>query len=159
LTGRGGQTIRIAGLWGIGNTKPTKPYRISERTTNGLIAGGPGSFDLLLTHDGALGALPSGRGAPEITEVLRVCQPSFNLFGHIHPEEGRNEFTIDGISTRCVILEDVGFGKSLRGSLEGCMAILDWDGKEGNVHLVEDDWLKQMRHENWKYVLPGAVKD
>src|SRR5581483_4576115 len=42
--------LRIAGLWGIENTRAGAPYKIKADAVHQLVTEGNGAFDLLLTH-------------------------------------------------------------------------------------------------------------
>jgi hypothetical protein len=148
----GGAELRVAALWGIEQSRPLAPYRMSREAAGALEALGRGAFDLLLTHDVPDGVYPGHRGSTLVTEVLRACDPPFHLFGHAHPFHGQHEFLPEGLQTRCWIFEDLGFGKKGDGTLEGAMGLLDWDGRRGTIEKVGDPWLRRMRQETWMYV-------
>ncbi len=147
-------SIRIAGLWGIEQGRADAPYVISEEAVEMLMIQGPGSFDVLLTHDAALDAYSGGRGSMLIAELIRFCEPPFHLFGHVKPREGRYEYNLEGTRTRSIHLNQVTFGKNSESNLADAMAILTWDGKQGEVEIVQDEWLSRMRSHNWDRVLP-----
>ncbi|MBI4028659.1 MAG: hypothetical protein HY360_27015 [Verrucomicrobia bacterium] len=114
---------------------------------------------MLLTHDAPFEAYPDLRGSPLIRDVIKECQPVFHIFGHVHVAEGRHEFNVPGTPTRSWLLENVTFGKNLARSLAGSMAILEWDGKEGDITLVKDAWLSQMRFHIWMSVWPEKISN
>ena len=154
-----GHRIRIAGLWGVENSRPRSPARISLEAAERLIAASEDSFDVLLTHDVPHHSYTGHAGSETISTVLRACQPPLHVFGHAHPVDGRHEFFADPVQTRSWIFDDCGFGKDCNGSLLGAMGILTWDtdevgGFRGNIELIQDEWLKRMRHRTWQHVWP-----
>jgi hypothetical protein len=155
IQGRDGNCLRIAGIWGIENTKPQAPYKINGASTKQLESLGKDKFDVLLTHDAPAEAYPD-MGSKLITRVIRACQPSIHLFGHVHPIRGRHEFSLAGSRTESFILKDVSFGKSRRADLSGSLGILDWDGLVARVNVATDPWLKQMHYQTWEQVLPDV---
>ncbi len=154
-----GSLLRIAGLWGVENSRPRSPVRISQEAAERLIAAGKDSFDVLLTHDVPHHSYTGHAGSETISSVLSVCKPPLHVFGHAHPVDGRHEFFADPIPTRSWIFEDCGFGKDGSGSLNGAMGILKWPGDNhgrtsGKIELVQDEWLTRMRQRTWKHVWP-----
>jgi Icc-related predicted phosphoesterase len=152
LQGRDGVAIKIAGLWGIENARPEAPYRIQEKAVRNLIRQGEGNFDLLLTHDAPVGVIPKG-GSPQVTDVIRRCQPKVHVFGHIHAGK-RHEFCHSGAATRSWIFKDVSFGPTGNDRLENSMGILHWNGRRLDVEIVQELWLQKMQKHNWLQVLP-----
>jgi hypothetical protein len=155
IQGRDGNCVRVAGIWGIENTKPHAAYKINPASTGHLESLGKDEFDVLLTHDAPAEAYPD-MGSKLIIRVIKACQPSIHLFGHVHPIRGRHEFSLAGSRTKSFILKDVSFGKSRNEDLSGSLGILDWDGSVARVSVATDPWLKQMRYQTWEQVLPDV---
>ena len=158
VRGGDGHMVRIGGLWGIEIARDCSPKKISQDAAQDLERTGNGGFDVLLTHDAPGHSYTGHRASDTISRVLDACRPPVHIFGHAHPVDGQHEFHRDPIPTRSWIFEDVGFGKNCNGSLEGAMGILTW-GTPGlprgwEVELVQDDWLKSMRHRTWHHVWP-----
>jgi len=154
FNGQDGTSLRIAGLWGVENTPDHTPQKISREAADQLIAGGPRSHDLLVTHDAPRHSYTGHSASPAISQVLQACLPPLHLFGHAHPVDGQHEFHADPIPTRSWILEDLCFGKECNGNLENALGLLTWETKRQDIEVVADDWLKQMRHRTWKHVWP-----
>jgi Icc-related predicted phosphoesterase len=150
--GQDGLTLRIAGIWGIEDTRPGAPYRISPAAVEQLTRRGDGAIDILLTHDAPAEIFPSG-GSAMVTKAIRTCQPHFHLFGHVHPPHGQHEFGLPGLRTKSWILKDLSFGRDGSESLAGTMAILDWTENSKSIQLA-NDWLSQMRLGSWQQILP-----
>ena len=159
LRGADGMTLRIAGLWGIENTRAGSPKKISQEAADRLASMGRDAFDLLLTHDAPHHSYTGHAASPTISNVLTACNPPLHVFGHAHPVNGQHEFQHPPATTQSWIFEDVGFGKKCNESLEGAMGILHWQNsaspQDWSMNLVQDDWLKSMRHRTWKHVWPA----
>ena len=158
LNGHDGHCLRIAGIWGIEKTVPQAPYQIKPGVVRKLESCGENRFDLLLTHDAPALAHPTG-GSEAVTRVIRACKPSLHLFGHVHPIDGRHQYSVPNVGTKSFLLRGVSFGKKMDENLLGTMAILDWDGKDAHFELVQAGWIKKMRHGNWEQTRPEIVKD
>jgi Icc-related predicted phosphoesterase len=156
LAGQDRTSLRVAGIWGIENTRAEAPYNIKKSTAQKLTQRGVGQFEVLLTHDAPAGAYPFG-GSRMITEIIRSCRPSIHLFGHVHPIGDSHEFSVPDSTTRSLILKDVSFGKDGNEGLLGVMGVIEWDGVTGNPFVVEEQWLRQMRRGNWEQVWPECV--
>lgn len=158
VKGGDGQTIRIAGLWGVENASEGSPKKISQTAAQQLQDTDMSGFNVLLTHDAPHHSYTGHAASETISKVLDTCRPPLHVFGHAHPVAGQHEFQKDPIPTRSWIFEDTGFGKKCNGSLEGAMGILTWgipDSTQGwAVELVQGDWLKSMRHRSWQHVWP-----
>lgn len=156
VKGQDGHVIRVASLWGIEQAKPGAPYAMNQEAASALVDLGRGAFDLLLTHDAPYGLFPGGKGASLVSDVLRTCQPAWHLFGHVHPHHGIYEYAIEGASTRCLLLNNLNFGPDGQDRLEAVMAILEWRDGSGEVHIVDEPWLRQMTRTTWQHVLPPS---
>ena len=154
LHGHDEACLRIAGIWGIEKARQGAPYKINASVVHQLAEHGRNSFDLLLTHDVPAEAYPHG-GSPLITQVIRSCEPSIHLFGHVHAR-GIHEFALPGFRTKSFLLNGVSFHQRKEG-LIGSMGLLDWDGATARVKIVRDDWLLQMRLENWEHFTPEPI--
>jgi hypothetical protein len=141
--------FRIAGIWGIENARAGAPYRIKTGAVQQLVTEGNRSFDLLLTHDAPAEAYPQG-GSALITRVIRSCQPSIHLFGHVHPIGDMHELSLPDCPTKSFVLKSVSFGTPGRDGLIGSMGLLDWDGSTAKVEIVRESWLSQLRPGNWE---------
>ncbi len=154
LKGQDGASLRVGSLWGIEQAKPGAPYAMSPEAANALIARGPGAFDLLLTHDAPQGAYPGGKGAGLVSDVLRACQPAWHVFGHVHPKHNVFEYPLDGVPTRCLLLNELNFGPEGNRQLRFVMAILDWRTGRGELDIVDEHWMRTMTRATWQHVLP-----
>ena len=143
--------MRIAGIWGIENTRADAPYKITARAVQQLQEGVKQSFDLLLTHDAPAEAYPFG-GSALITQIIRTKHPKIHLFGHVHPIHGRHEFSVADSLTKSLVLKDVSFGKDGSEGLVGTMGLLEWKDPLSKIEIVSEDWLKQMHFRNWEQV-------
>jgi Icc-related predicted phosphoesterase len=153
--GKDGKKLRVAGLWGIENTSQQAPYKIKTASIQQLESQRQTGFDLLLTHDAPSGTYPMG-GSLLIAKVIKACQPSVHLFGHVHQINSQHEFRTPNCRTRSFIFKDIAFGKKMNENLSGAMAILDWDGEDAHTSLVTDCWLKQMFYTTWEKILPDS---
>jgi Icc-related predicted phosphoesterase len=149
LQGQDGQSLRVAGIWGIENTAANAPYKIDPDCIRQLEALGKDQMDVLLTHDAPAEAYPGG-GSKLITRVIKACEPSVHLFGHVHPIDGQCLFSLPGCRTTSFLLKNVSFGKTKAESLSGSLGLLDWDQCRARVSVAQDDWLKQMRYCTWQ---------
>lgn len=158
VQGADSQTIRIAGLWGVENAREGSPKKISQQAAQQLQKRGPNGFDVLLTHDAPHHSYTGHAASETISKVLDTCRPPLHVFGHAHPVDGQHEFHRDPIPTWSWIFEDAGFGKDCNGTLTGAMGILTWGSSDlpqgWTIEMVQDDWLKSMRHRSWHHVWP-----
>ncbi len=152
LGGAGRPALCVGGIWGIEKTSEFNQFRIREVSVARLGQLGPGSFDLLLTHDVPIGPYPYG--SLQVTKVLQACKPKFHLFGHVKPK-GRYRHRISGTPTESWVLRGVEFGSDCTGDIKDAMAILTWSGESGKIELVEERWLRVMRHATWSETWPG----
>jgi Icc-related predicted phosphoesterase len=151
IPGQHNSRLRIAGIWGIENARADAPYRITPRAVQQLQVGGKQSFDLLLTHDAPAEAYPFG-GSALITQIIRTNYPKIHLFGHVHPIQGRHEFSVNDSPTKSLVFKDLSFGKDGSEGLVGTMGLLEWNDPLSKIEIVNEDWLKQMRPRNWEQV-------
>lgn len=158
VTGKDNTQLRVAGIWGIQNTRTNAPYRINAAATQNLQRLGPNSFDVLLTHDAPAEAHPIG-GSSLITEIIKVCSPQVHLFGHVHPINGVHEFRVPNCRTKSFIFKNVTFGPHGRDGLTGAMGLMDWDGATAKVEIVREPWLEQMHHETWHRAVKEHIVD
>ncbi|MDA1087804.1 MAG: metallophosphoesterase [Verrucomicrobia bacterium] len=162
VPGADGGSIRIAGLWGIENARNGSPKKISDVAARQIEAAGLNGFDILLTHDAPGHSYTGHAASGTISRILDTCRPPLHVFGHAHPVAGQHEFQKDPIPTHSWIFEDAGFGKKCNGSLEGAMGILTWDVTHSPqgwaAELVQDEWLKRMRHRTWQHVWPDPCR-
>jgi hypothetical protein len=156
IPGKHDSQLRIAGIWGIENTRADAPYKISPGAVQRLQARGKQSFDLLLTHDAPAEAYSIG-GSTLITQVIRTNCPKIHVFGHVPPVHKQHEFSVAGSPTKSLVFKDVSFGKDGREGLVGSMGVLEWDGPICKIEIVNEDWLKQMRPRNWEQVLAEPI--
>lgn len=154
IHGQDNARLRITGIWGIENARAGAPYKIKTDA----VQHGKKSFDVLLTHDAPAEAYSHG-GSALITKVIRSCQPSIHLFGHVHPIGGTHEFSLPDCPTKSFVLENVVFGTRGRDGLNGSMGLLDWDGSTAKVEIVRESWLSQMRPGNWELFTPQRLPD
>ena len=156
IEGADGNTLQVAGLWGIEDARDNAPYMMSEKAVN-LLRYAVKPFDILLSHDAVFGAFPGMKGSQQIARILRERNPAFHLFGHVHPISFQHEYPLDGSTTTSWILEDLTFGKNRNRLLDHSMAILNWNGQSGTIGLVQNEWILRMGCNSWRDILPNEA--
>jgi hypothetical protein len=82
---RGGTTLNLLGIGRIGRpaaARKDRPHYIQTVEQQRLNQVGPGSIDILLTHDGASDQIYVGSGSEEIARVCERLHPVYHCFGH-----------------------------------------------------------------------------
>ena len=133
--------LRIAFLGGIEERDDTAG--IDRSAYEALLALGPGSIDVLVTHQGPYGSGTGFRGdihgSRMITDLIERSRPTFHVAGHAHAFSGPTRFgetTYLGLD--CVVPSPL-YHLEAQGFQSGCLAVLDTD--EGDLRPITDDWL------------------
>ena len=137
--------LRIAFFGGI-ETKEPDPRSIDPGAYELLMDMGPGSFDILATHDPPYGVGVGYRGqvagSRVVTALIEHTQPALHISGHLHHLNGPRSYgrswswSLDGlISSVLWHPEDNGFRM-------GCLAVLDTD--TWFLQPITDRWLHEL---------------
>ncbi len=133
--------LRFAFLGGV--EERSDAAGINRGAYEALLALGPGSIDVLVTHQGPYGSSIGFKGdihgSRMITNLIEDIRPTFNVAGHAHVLSGTNRFgetTYLGLD--CVIPSPL-YHPDARGFQPGSLGILDTD--HGLLEPVTDDWL------------------
>ena len=120
--------LRIAFLGGIETEEPG-PRSIDPSAYELLMDMGPGSFDVLATHDPPYGVGIGYRGRVAgsrlVTALIEHTQPALHISGHVHHLNGPRSYgrswswTLDGL------VSSVRWHPDENGFRMGCMAVLD----------------------------------
>lgn len=104
---------------------------------------GPGTIDVLVTHEGPYGTSVGYRGAihgsPLISRLVEHLQPTLHLAGHAHVLSGPHTFgrtTYLGLD--CLVASPI-WQPEARGLKAGCLAVLDTN--TAGLWPVTDAWL------------------
>ncbi len=133
---------RIAFLGGVEEFEG--PPGIDDAAYQSLLDRGPGTLNVLVTHEGPYGCSQGYRGdiggSRRISQLVEALQPSFHVFGHAHQpigpaKAGRTTYLgLDGLVASRLWHPEEGGLKS------GCFGLLDI--AEGELRPITDAWLK-----------------
>jgi hypothetical protein len=150
-----GARVRIAGISGIagGSQKKSRHprYHLSDDEALELATAGPGSFDILISHDGPTGLFTEGRlrgaGSPALRFVIREAQPKLAFFAHY---DRPGEWTIG--STEVYGMGRCGYISSGTWPVaEDGLAVVNWSERGVAVERLRDEWLRRATRNTWKH--------
>ncbi len=141
--------LRVGALWGIDDEAPgarrsaTGRAVIQRRSATRL---GAQKFDVLLSHDGPLGAIFPDSGSAALRALLQEARPAFSFFGHYGRKGAAVPFS-PGVSR----VYHLG-GMQLQNHAEpGSVGLLTWKKGEGRFEYLDAAWLKTFTRHNWQH--------
>ena len=136
--------LRIAFLGGI-ETDETDSRSIHTHAYEKLMGMGPGSFDVLATHDPPYGVGVGYRGQVAgsrlVTALIEHTQPALHISGHVHHLNGPRSYgrswswSLDGLTS------SVRWHPDDNGFRMGCLAVLDTD--TWFLQPITEPWLHE----------------
>ena len=135
--------LRIAFLGGI-ETETPDPRSIDQNAYQSLMGLGPGSFDVLATHDPPYGIGMGHRGQISgsrlVTSLIENTQPALHLSGHVHHLNGQRNYGLTRSWSLDCPIASVKWHPEENGFRMGCLAVLD-----------TDTWFLQPLTDSWLY--------
>ena len=150
----GDEEVRVAGISGIArgpNKKGRHPrYYLSENEAMQLAQAGPGSIDILISHDGPAGLFgPDYRGmagSDALRIVIEETSPKLAFFAHY---DRVGEWGIG--TTRVVGLGKCGYVPSGRWALaQGGLMVVRWKRGSVDIERPASDWLLTEARHTWR---------
>ena len=136
--------LRIAFLGGI-ETEKRDPRSIDAVSYDLLMDKGPGSFDILVTHDPPYGVGIGYRGqisgSKLITSLIEHTQPAFHFSGHVHHLNGPRSYGRTWSWSLDCLISSVRWHPEENGFRMGCLAVLDTS--TWFLQPVTDLWLRE----------------
>jgi len=149
-----GEAIRVAGISGIAREPHRKGrhprYYLSEADALRLAQAGPGSVDILISHDGPSGLFGSDyrgmAGSDALRLVIEETSPKLAFFAH-YDREG--EWSIG--TTRVVGMGKCGYVPSGSWPIaSGGFAIVSWKRGSVSVERLASDWVVTATRFSWR---------
>lgn len=133
--------LRFAFLGGV--EERSDAAGINRGAYEALLALGPGSIDVLVTHQGPYGSSTGFRGdihgSQMTSQLIERIRPSFQVAGHAHVSAGPTRFSdTTYLGLDCVVASPL-YHPEAQGFQPGCLAVLDTD--DGDLRPITDDWL------------------
>lgn len=150
-----GERVRVAGISGIAGGSQKKGrhprYHLSDDDSLDLAVAGPGSIDIMISHEGPTGLFTESRlrdaGSSALRLVIREAQPKLAFFAH-YDREGEWEIG----ATRVFAMNKCGYVTSGTWPVaEGGVAIVMWHTESPIVERLEADWLRAANRNNWRH--------
>jgi hypothetical protein len=140
--------LRVGALWGIDDEAPGARRSAVGRAAidrRGATRLSGQRMDVLLSHDGPLGAVFPDSGSQALREVLQEARPAFAFFGHY----GRKGSAIPWRGpTR---LYHLGGMEMRRHAEPGSVGLLRWRRGEGSFQYLDAGWLRAFTREGWAH--------
>jgi len=116
---------------------------IDRAAYGALLELGPGSIDLLVTHEGPYGSSRGYRGdvlgSQLMTDLVTRLRPAFHVFGHAHQRLGPERLGETAYLGVDALVASAIWQPDARGLKAGCLAVLDTETRE--LRHVDDGWL------------------
>ena len=136
--------LKIAFLGGI-ETEGPDPRSIDTDAYQLLMDLGPGSFDILVTHDPPYGVGIGYRGrisgSKLITSLIEHTQPAFHFSGHVHHLNGPRSYGRTWLWSLDCLISSVRWRLEENGFRMGCLAVLDTS--TWFLQPITDLWLRE----------------
>lgn len=136
-----GQTVAFLGRIDL----PGSDVDLDERALQQLMLAGPGSIDILVTHDGPYGMSSwqgETQGSRRILDLIEILQPRLHVSGHYHHVNGPRRY---GRTRSYALAQLVPPGRSnpCQEVEPGSLAV--YDTETDNFEYIRDDWPRRIR--------------
>lgn len=133
--------LKVAFLGGV--EERTDQAGLNQVAYQSLLSLGPGTIDLLVTHQGpygsSIGYHGDTHGSKLITQLIETLQPKFQVAGHAHTVSGPQIYARTlYLGLDCIVASPI-WEPDARGLQPGCLAVLDTEA--GHLEPVTDPWL------------------